>query len=207
MRTIAVSSRAHRAFTLMEVIVVLIVMAIAMGMIVPRVSTSTHRQSENMVRAVSSMVALCAQRSVAGSEISALVYDAEERTLRVEVLRQERGNYDRTDREWRSDPFAPEVRLETCRVQRVVMDGVSFNQESFRLVFEPGVQRPQVSMTIAEGESEPDGYQRSDQRVWQIDLPSYALRPVVSGLSTGAVELGAPQPIDLDAMGQVEESW
>lgn len=188
---------------------VLIVMSIALGMIVPRISISSRRQTENTVRAVASMVALCAQRSVGGSEITALVYGEDEDgwTLHIEVLRQERGNYDRTEREWRRDPFAPEVRLDTCRVQRMTMDGVEFNQESFRMVFEPGVQRPQVSMTIVEGTSEPEGYQRSDQRVWQIDLPSYALRPVISGLSAGETQLEAPQPIDLDALGRVEESW
>jgi hypothetical protein len=171
------------------------------------VSSSSRRQAENSVRSAAAMVALAAQRSVTSSEFSALVYDHEEGTLHVEVLRQQRGNYDRTEREWRRDPFAPAVTLSGCRVQQFTADGLRFGDESFRIVFEPGVSRPQISMTIVEAGPEGRVDARDAGRTWQIDLAPYALRPVVTGLSSGVGQLEVPQPIDLDSIGRVEESW
>lgn len=201
------TSRPRRAFTLIEILAVLIVAGIVVGLIAPRISTSTRRSTENSVRAVASMLAIVAQRSVSSSEVSALVYDHEAGTLHVEVLRQERGNYDRTERVWRRDAFAPEVALNGCRVTSFTTDGLRVSENSFRLVFEPGVTRPQISMTIAESTEQGTTTRADGGRTWQIDLPAYALRPVVSGLLSGPGVNGVAEPIDLDQLGRVEQDW
>ena len=199
--------RYRSAFTLIEVIAVLLVAGIVVGLIAPRVSTSTRRSTENSVRAASSMLAIVAQRAASSSELSALVYDHEEGSLFVEVLRQQRGNYDRTERVWRRDPFAPEVVLSGCRVSSFVTDGLRVSEDSFRLVFEPGVTRPQISMTIAESTSGATRTAVDGGRTWQIDLPAYALRPVVTGLLSEPTVRDVPEPIDLDQLGRVEQDW
>lgn len=196
---------ARRGFTLIEIIATLLVVGVVLGLVVPRVRSTERRQVENSVRAAAQMIAIAAQRASTSSEVSALVYDHEAGTLHIEVLRQERGNYDRTEREWRRDAFAPEVTLSGCRIAELVTDGTVIREDSFRVVFDQGVSRPQIALTIAQASGEPVEL-RPDARTWRIDLPSYALRPVVTGLIT-ANQGGVPQPIDLDAMGRVEQSW
>lgn len=195
----------RRGFTLIEIIATLLVVGVVLGLIVPRVRTTERRQAENSVRAAAQMVAIAAQRASTSSEVSALVYDHEAGTLHIEVLRQQRGNYDRTEREWRRDAFAPEVTLTGCRISELVTDGLVVREESFRVVMEQGVSRPQISVTIAQAGGDPVAV-FADGRSWRIDLPAYALRPVVTGLISASPS-GVPQPIDLDAMGRVEQSW
>jgi len=196
---------ARRGFTLIEIIATLLVVGVVLGLIVPRVRTTERRQAENSVRAAAQMVAIAAQRASTSSEVSALVYDHEEGTLHIEVLRQQRGNYDRTEQEWRRDGFAPEVTLLGCRISELVTDGLVVREDSFRIVLEQGVSRPQISVTISQAGGDPVSV-LADGRSWRIDLPAYALRPVVTGLISAA-PTGVPQPIDLDALGRVEQSW
>lgn len=207
MRRHSPKTRFRSAFTLIEVIAVLLIAGIVVGLIAPRVSTSTRRSTENSVRAAASMLAIVAQRAASSSELSALVYDHEEGTLSVEVLRQQQGSYNRTERVWRRDPFAPEVVLSGCRVSSFVTDGMRVSEDSFRLVFEPGVSRPQISMTLTEATSGATRTTVDGGRTWQIDLPSYALRPVVSGLISEPNAREVPEPIDLDQLGRVEQDW
>ena len=195
----------RRGFTLIEIIATLLVVGVVLGLIVPRVRTTERRQAENSVRAAAQMVAIAAQRASTSSEVSALVYDHETGTLHIEVLRQERGNYDRTDREWRRDAFAPEITLAGCRIAELVTDGLVVREDSFRVVFEQSVSRPQIAMTIAQASGDPVSI-LPEGRTWRIDLPAYALRPVVTGLISSSAP-DVPQPIDLDAMGRVEQSW
>ena len=195
----------RRGFTLIEIIATLLVVGVVLGLIVSRVRTTERRQAENSVRAAAQMVAIAAQRASTSSEVSALVYDHEEGTLHIEVLRQQQGNYDRTEREWRRDAFAPEVTLSGCRISELVTDGLVVREDSFRIVLEQGVSRPQISVTISQAGGDPLAV-LADGRSWRIDLPAYALRPVVTGLISAA-PTGVPQPIDLDAMGRVEQSW
>jgi prepilin-type N-terminal cleavage/methylation domain-containing protein len=195
-----------RGFTLIEILATLLVVGVVLGLVVPRVRTTERRQAENSVRAAAQLVAIAAQRASTSSEVSALVYDHEEGTLHIEVLREQRGNYDRTERVWRRDAFAPSVTLTGCRISEMVSDGSTIREQSFRIVFEQGVARPQISMSIAQATGSPVEFLR-DGRSWRIDMPSYALRPVVTGLITDVPGASVPQPIDLDALGRVNQSW
>lgn len=202
----ATSRVPSRGFTLIEVIATLLVLGVVLGLVVPRVTSTDRRRAENSVRSVASLVAIAAQRASTSPELSALVYDHEEGTLHIEAMRQQRGNYDRTEREWRRDVFAPQVTLNGCRISEMVAGGVPVRDDSFRLVFEPGVARPHLSLSIAEASGDPVETLPGG-RSWQIDLPGYALRPVVSGLLTDQAGSAVPEPIDLDALGRVEQSW
>lgn len=200
------SSRSLRGFTLIEVIATLLVLGVVIGMIVPRVTTSNRRQAENSVRSVASLIATAAQRASTSSETSAIVYDHDEGTIYIEVLRQQRGNYDRTERQWRRDPFVPEITLQGTRISEMTSGGVTNREQSFRIVLEPGVVRPQIAVLLAETVGMGSEIDRSGQ-TWRIDLPTHALRPVVTGLITDRPGRVVPQPIDLDALGRVDQSW
>ncbi|MFU8829006.1 MAG: type II secretion system protein [Phycisphaerales bacterium] len=200
------SSRSLRGFTLIEVIATLLVLGVVIGMIVPRVTTSNRRQAENSVRSVASLIATAAQRASTSSETSAIVYDHDEGTIYIEVLRQQRGNYDRTERQWRRDPFVPEITLQGTRISEMTSGGVTNREQSFRIVLEPGVVRPQIAVVLAETVGMGSDIDRSGQ-TWRIDLPTHALRPVVTGLITDRPGRVVPQPIDLDALGRVDQSW
>lgn len=194
------------AFTLIEIIATLLVLAVAMGLIVPRLTISDRRQAENSVRAAATMVATVSQRASTSSELTALVYDHETGTMHIEVMRQQRGNYDRTERQWRRDPFVPQVTLEGIRVAEFIAGGTTARQQSFRMVIEPGVARQQIALVLAEVAGR-DLAIDSRGRTWRIDLPAYALRPVVSGLITDRPGREVAQPIDLDQLGRVDQSW
>lgn len=199
-------SRSLRGFTLIEVIATLLVLGVVIGMIVPRVTTSNRRQAENSVRSVASLIATAAQRASTSSETSAIVYDHDEGTMYIEVLRQQRGNYDRTERQWRRDPFVPEITLQGTRISEMISGGVTSREQSFRIVLESGVVRPQIAVVLAETVGMGSDIDRSGQ-TWRIDLPTHALRPVVTGLITDRPGRVVPQPIDLDALGRVDQSW
>jgi hypothetical protein len=179
---------------------------VVIGMIVPRVTTSNRRQAENSVRSVASLIATAAQRASTSSETSAIVYDHDEGTMYIEVLRQQRGNYDRTERQWRRDPFVPEITLQGTRISEMISGGVTSREQSFRIVLESGVVRPQIAVVLAETVGMGSDIDRSGQ-TWRIDLPTHALRPVVTGLITDRPGRVVPQPIDLDALGRVDQSW
>ncbi|MCA9293014.1 MAG: type II secretion system protein [Phycisphaerales bacterium] len=201
------AARAHPGFTLIELLVTLIIIGVLAGLAAPRLLSTEERRAETTVRAAAALMTSAAQRSVMGREPVALVYGHEAGELRLEVLRPPRALGTERDPkpQWGSDPFLPAIRLETMRIAGMSVDGRDARPGDFRIEITPGTLRPTLAMMLRRYNATA---QRFDERgrAWLIELPSYASTARVVGLRSSD-DVEAPQPIDLDQVGQEDSPW
>ncbi|GIW74378.1 MAG: hypothetical protein KatS3mg103_0900 [Phycisphaerales bacterium] len=177
-----------RGFTLAELLVTLVVVALVMGLAVPRVVTMGGRRLEAQAQAVADLLSSAAGRSAIGAEPLRLRVQeglvAVDRRWAEQIGQSERWT-------WRADPFFPAVGLKGAAVLAVRSQG--------RAVAGPpwvvGSLRSGVELELA---ADPDRSQRV-----VVALPAGALRAVVLA---GQDAAAAPGRVDLDASGTGEHA-
>jgi prepilin-type N-terminal cleavage/methylation domain-containing protein len=216
----------RRAFTLIELIVVLVIVGVIAGLAAPRIIATDRRRAETSVRAVAATLTALAQRSALSGDRSRLVYLHEGRApglnqtpgpnqaagpsrdqpeLRVESLRA-RGvdGPDEPERVWSRDPFTPPVRLLGVEIASAGVGPTVFEREDFTIDIVPGEPRPMIQLTIAEARAVAAG---GTPRTWTVSLLPHETRARITGLRSGPVGADRPAPVDLDARGATEDIW
>lgn len=176
-----------RAFTLVELVVTLVVVALVMGFTIPRVSTLIGRGVSAEADAVAGLLSNAAGR-VALAPQSLRVMAEPDRVV-VERRSLERGS--RGDAWiWQRDPFMPIARLERGTISGLMVDGSATNGPPWVAQLAPGRN---IELTIT----------GSDRPV-SVVLFGGALRAVVI---EGQGIVDPPGLVDLDASGMESTPW
>jgi prepilin-type N-terminal cleavage/methylation domain-containing protein len=199
------------AFTLFEVIVVVVIIGILAMLVVPRLFGFAARQAKVEAEAVALMISSLAQRWAAGSAGLALVYDAPRRRLSLEewssgdALEVELGRQARPP-EWVESRLTPPVTLTIIRVDQVFFNGqVTDASRGVRLEIPRGLPRPALSLYLVPAE---DIVGLPSGAAWQVDLGVGRTAATMTELEPGSLwQPGRDRTIDLDARTARSTAW
>lgn len=182
-----------RAFTMIELIVVIIMLGVAAGVMSVRFTDTAYRNAQVKIAQVESLLETLAHRQIVSNAQFGIVFDTDE--LWLERLMHEVGEEKAT---WHYDPMVAPVIFDDGVVQFVALklDG-SAVKNPIRAQFRPGETRPLIEVELA--------YQ---DRTVILELLPHALSPVrkgdVSNRNSARQDL---QAVDLDGEGRAEEQW
>lgn len=220
------TSRSRRAFTLVELIVVIVLLSVVAGLTAPRLFSSSSRRAESNMREIADVLGIAARRDASGAgsagEAQRLAFDSEKRTLALQVRRTRQNGRGELEQAgvWRNDPLAPVVNLDHVRISRAVIDGVAADDRAWTLDFVSGQVRPTVELVVesTSGGTTSGGSGRS--RVaqgprWNVLLLPYASSAEIASLSATAATTqsaggaggSALRSQDLDAAGMGDRPW
>lgn len=184
------------AFTLIESIVVIVILAVSAGLIVPRMIDRDSRRAELEARSMRDLLSVAARRLAAAT--SQLAIDGDASGARVLVLGSPQ-EYDpfSSRRPWRLDPLVPPVVLEWTRVGQVIVDGVELPPGSWRINLDPASTPVTVAMLLS-----------AERRAWRIDLSPDSTAASLAAVAPGVrLDPLPPQWVDLDAIGREDDPW
>ncbi len=192
--------RSRRAFTLIEVIVVIILLGVAAAVVIPRAFSGGTKRAEQVARSAASLLTAVAQRDATAFEPMLLVYSREEATLEVHVMR---GDAEGRDRAWKPDLFIDPVRFGDGVLRSASIDGQPLDDREWRIELPVNTPRPGIVLEITE-----EGADDGSARRWRITLPAGASAARLTDLrvvSDTADSTG--QVVDLDAIGMGDRAW
>lgn len=193
------SSARGNAFTLVEVLVVMVIIAILATLAVPRLVGAQGRQAEVEAQGVRALLSQAAQRDAVSSEAMAISYDSEKRELVIESLADVDGT-----RTWRPMPMIRPIRFASIELASSSTDGQEQPPEtSFHVQLAGAKPRPAVSLLLKTTANLP-----GTPRAWQVDLLPGQTVATIRAVPIGA-PLAAPSTtsIDLDVEGQRTQPW
>ena len=195
-----------RAFSLIELVVVVIMLGIFAGVTLPRLVGGRARQGELEAKRVAGLLTALAQREALSGRAVALSYNAAAAELAV-LVRVEAtgvGTDAPTTGGWVSPPLLTPVRLSTLQLSRLLVDGAAYPSGSFRVEVPGGRVRPMLDVLL-----ELNGAQAGERSAaWQATLdPSRPGASVRALGDSGAFNATVPESIDLDAAGRRTNSW
>ena len=186
--------RGTNAFTIIEVIVVCVIVAIMSALVVPRFAGFSARRTEASVREFAELVSLAAAKDQVTSRGVALEYDGSRGTLRIMTLSTSASQL-ALGRQWQQDPLSRPVELEGARVVSLVADGMEQDPGRWRIEFPRTEPRPKLAIVLQADEG--------DAR-YGVVLSSGAMR---ASIVDAALVNESGDVIDLDASGKAGVSW
>lgn len=202
----ASSNRVHNAqpirragaFTLLELIVVMILVTVLAGLTVPRMIGTRTREQEAEARSVQRLLTLAAEKASLWSQPVAIDYASEKRRMSLWTLRPVKGSVDTTA--WSADPLTDPVELVRLDVITALVDGAAVSRGNWRIVFTPGQPRPAVTVELAAIDA------KTSTPAWRVWVgPTATSAVAVEAGSTSASV--ADRSVDLDASGKGTASW
>jgi len=191
-------ARRRGAFTLIEMIVVVVILTILAGVTTVRMGNTLPRRGKVTVQRVQNVLNTLAHRQVASQAPVALVYDARTAELWVERFdfADQMGETPTTrslEGRWRRDLLTSSVQFDKdIRLSAAMFDG-QLEQGSFRLEVAPDMLRPTIEINIA---------YRSTVDIVSL-LPS-EMRSIDLSEASAQARLS---PEDLNAQGAGDERW
>lgn len=187
----------RRAFTLLELLITLVIIAIFASITAPRLFRSNKHEFELFVERVGDMLTMYAQRENLMRQPIGLRINETANALELVVMRRNE-NETGAPSTWYVDRFVDPIRLpDQDVVERVEFraDGAWTDIRAYPLANDPARPRPNINVFIYG----PD----QQQVVWT--LPSHAVTPRrYGGRHTDDPAMTA---IDLDAEGRTREDW
>ena len=181
-------------FTLIEMIVVIIVMAIMATLILPRLFGNDRRQFQNVADQVSDLLMMYAQRESLGTKPVGLWENTERRQLELMTLEVFDDSVE-LQSGWVIDRTVRPVSLPNdVSILDVQADGESVDLSEWPMQSPPGQLRPSLAI-ILEG---PNG-------IITIAMASHSLVALQIHSEQYAEWMGGP--VDLDAAGLDREDW
>ncbi len=183
------------AFSLIELLVVAIILAIVAGVIAPRLASGTRDATASAER-VRRVVSALGRREALTTTMLAL--DADTESVRVLIPD---GTTRRSGRDegWREDPLVPRADLGTLRVRAVTADATPLDDTKWRIVTDPGFSRPHIVVVLQDDRT---------GATWRVELPPHAIEASLK--ATGEGDRGMPSEdalVDLDATGGRNAPW
>ena len=191
----------RRGFTLIEVIVVTVLMAMLAIVLVSRLTGAANREFDLASDRVGDLLLMYAIRSEFADEPVGILLDPERNSLRLVVRRGERGEFDDG---WDFDASVKEIRLPDF-IEGTSMefsaDGDSVDPSDRPLTNLPGQPRPRIELAMHSND-----YRHP--RTVRFILPSNAWRPIrIDSLRDEPLDSIARTPVDLDKSGSWQEDW
>ncbi len=186
----------RRGFTLIEVMVSVIILAILAGMVVVRLQSDIRRRRDIKGIKVLAVLDTLAFRQQMSQDRIALAWDGDSKTLRLERLYAESVEERPT---WQRDLMADPVTFGDADIQ---LTSLRFDGELVNLMGEVhwempmAATRPSIELEMAWGEN-----------VDLMQLWPHELKAMRYGMGLEEVWEDGLEPIDLDAEGQAEEEW
>lgn len=189
-----------RAFTLIELIVVIVILTVAASLIVPRLASTPGRGAERNAIALAELLSAVGTRDALTSETLALAFEPRTKTASLQTLRARGQSLEWTvPAEWARDTLVPSVTLDDAEILNVSADGVTVDPLSWRLEFRPGTPRPAVRIVVA---------QKGAANAWRVDLPRGSMRAFITPTTRTNTEPPLdPLTVDLDATGKEIQPW
>jgi prepilin-type N-terminal cleavage/methylation domain-containing protein len=198
-RTPGIARPIPGGFTLVELIVVLVLMAVITGVIAPRLVSGASRSAEADVRRAAEILSAAGRRDTLTSQQIAIDFDSQSSQLKLLVLRMPsaidaaRG----AAPEWIDDPMTMHVELKDVKLLSAAADGAALDPGKFRIEFRQSGVRPSVLLTFGQSEDRP---------AWTVSLPPGAFRAKVTAGEDRFADV-EQTAIDLDRSGKAEEPW
>jgi prepilin-type N-terminal cleavage/methylation domain-containing protein len=189
-------------FTLLEVIVVVVIMALLATILVPRLAGNQKRTFRLATEQVADLLLMYAQRDSLSRKpvgIRQELQGPDHNWILLVTLETSDNPLLEGASEWKPDRAVAPVKLpaygdEPLPVE-VRADGELMNVQDWPLASTPGRDRPTIDITLYG----PDGLTAT------VSLASHAIAPDVFGLDDSQTR--RPEPIDLDAIGRSREDW
>jgi prepilin-type N-terminal cleavage/methylation domain-containing protein len=187
---------ATRAFTLIEMIVVLVLIAIMAALAVPRMSGNEQREFKIAVDQVSDLLTMYAQRQNLGQKMIGIYHDRYRNSLDLVVLDTD-GDPANHSASWRPDTYVKPVILPRFMLENDVaisVDGDAVDASEYPITCEIGQERPWLEIAMRGG----------GERAL-ISLAPYGVAPTLSASFASA---GVQRTkYDLDGAGRSREDW
>lgn len=188
-------TRPRPAFTLVELIVVIIILSVAAAMIAPRLVRRDQRRGERIVQHCVELLRAATTRASITADAIAIEYDKDAGLLRVLTpLRPEGFTQTWAQRlRWRPDPLIPPVNLETLEIDQFLVDSRR-SRDGWAILGPAGAAS--ISLTLRPRDA------AKESSTWRI----------IADTSTATVQLQSdssadPSIIDLDAAGLRDTPW
>jgi prepilin-type N-terminal cleavage/methylation domain-containing protein len=197
-----------RAFTLLEVIVVVILLGVLAGVLLPRLGGNSSRAARLEAMALRDLLTVAAERDALSGSSVAIEYDAKDERFSLLTLR-EVSEKDGVTVQWRADPLVVPVQLSVLRLISAETDVQPLDDRSGFILDLAGAGlggggaggiRPPLTMLLAQRDLRGDA---SGAR-WRIELPSDAGAALAMDAARPA---HATRVIDLDATGRSDDPW
>ncbi len=190
--------RTNRAFTLLEMVLVIVLLSITMAMITPRLIVPRGRALELAAERVADVLTMFAQRESLSGRPVGIWHDAQRNWI---VLVSLETDPDRPGEpaDWHPDrtvgPAKLPANVDADRGVIALADGRPLDFRQWPIAAEPGKPRPRLEISITDDEG----------RAQTVVLPPHAVAPYLA--SDERARLAAREPIDLDAAGRWREDW
>ncbi|MDP6311300.1 MAG: type II secretion system protein [Phycisphaerales bacterium] len=191
----------HTGFTLIEVIVVTVLMAMLAVVLVSRLTGGRSREFDLATEQVSDLMLMYAIRSEFADEPVGISMDPERNSLQLVIRRGERDEFNDG---WQPDRSVREVRLpEFLPVQAMefLVKGDWVDPSDKPITNLPGQPRPSLEVTLQSDDPR-------NPRSVRLTLNSCSLRPLKQDSMRNEPNSSVPRTaIDLDTSGRWQEDW
>ncbi|UCD74343.1 MAG: prepilin-type N-terminal cleavage/methylation domain-containing protein [Phycisphaerales bacterium] len=189
-------------FTLLEVTVVVVILALLATIVVPRLTGNQKRTFRLATEQVADLLLMYAQRDSISRKpvgIRHELYGPDHNWILLVTLEASDDPLLEGASEWKPDRAVAPVKLPLFGREPLPVefraDGELMNVQDWPLASTPGRDRPTIDITLYG----PDGLTAT------VSLASHAVAPDVYGLDDR--QAYHPEPIDLDAIGHSREDW
>ena len=200
---------APRAFTLVEIIVVLIIIGIVAGVVVPRFVGNSLRAALVESQSVQRFLSTAAEKSVLSGQAVTISYNSNTKRFSLLAMRPTVASPTTSAADsavandsaaWRPDPLVDPVELSLNTLKQVLVDGRKMPSGQWQVPFIPGQARPDIRIVL-QPLSAPAG---SEINVALTPEATSATRTgfgIIQPAGTG------PRVVDLDDSGRGDRSW
>jgi prepilin-type N-terminal cleavage/methylation domain-containing protein len=185
----------RRAFTIIEIIVVITILGIAAGITIPRLVGGASRTVRATGDEAASVLSALARRDAMLSQPIALDYSQDTGLLRVLTLKQlDRG------REWATDRLLPSADLSNVKLISLRSDQQTYVAEDFRIELDQFQPRANIELVLSD---------TTERWFVTVSLSATSLQAAVRDgkPADNAGEGDLPEAVDLDATGKEEQAW
>ena len=191
------SQPTRKAFTLIEIIVTIVILAIIMAITLPRFSNTSNRQLQNAADGLADMLTMFAQHAATEHRPIAIWHDYERNWIVLLVMDIDPAAPDDPP-QWQVDRFVQPIKLPASVDKRTVIgmqDGEAVDFPRWPIATKPGQPRPEIQISFSD----------EDGLIKTLLLKSHALTP--TQLDNPAESSALRLAIDLDATGRRQEDW
>ena len=184
----------RHGFTLLELLVVLVILALLSSMIVPRFAGTERRALQLASDQLADLLTMYAHRATLGQKPVGVGYDPDRRAIMLLVIDIDD---DRPDQpaDWQVDRLVTPVKLpSTVDLLDARADGEPVDMALWPIANRPGKDRPTIEITLVGRDGETT-----------VVLQSHAIAPRQIDPDGGG--LAVRMPTDLDAAGRHREDW